>query len=291
MEGLGVVRVRTFLLAVGLLVVGLICPPSALSAPAEAGCAQSYSSWTASSCAKALGWDYDPVSGRFVKPSRIVADGVTQRFHHELQERCLSDADCGSAHTCPASDGRDGRRYRSLAFAVNSAGQRENQPPVSRTVCVYPGESVPLAVLEAAAHEEIRKRIPAPSVVSSPPGHSLVNLFTIFSTVPAAEQAITFTTPVPGEVRAVPEYAWDFGDGLTGLGPGTPFDPEVLPSKSKGYYLGATYVKPGSKHVVLTVTWRVTSRLEGITSVPLVPIVMTASEDKLVATAKAVLVR
>jgi hypothetical protein len=39
------------------------------------------------------------------------------------------------------------------------------------------------------------------------------------------------------------------------------------------------------------VTWRVTFRLEGVTSVPLAPIVMTASEDKPIATAKAVLVR
>ncbi|MEI2826366.1 MAG: PKD domain-containing protein [Dermatophilaceae bacterium] len=181
--------------------------------------------------------------------------------------------------------------YQAQAFLLTGAGVRADAPSILRNVCLYSGRSVPLAVVEAAAHEEIRKRIPVPSVVSSPPGPSLVNLFTIFSTVPAAEQAITFTTPVPGEVRAVPEYAWDFGDGLTGLGPGTPFDPEVLPSKNKGYYLGATYPKPGSKHVALTVTWRVTFRLEGITSVPLAPIVMTASEDKVITTAKAVLVR
>ncbi len=181
--------------------------------------------------------------------------------------------------------------YQAWAFPLDSSGRRLPVPPITSNACQYPGRSVPLAVVEAAAHEEIRKRIPSPSVVSSPPGPSVVNLFTIFSTVPAAEQAITFTTPVPGEVRAVPEYVWDFGDGLTGVGPGKPFDPGVLPSKNRGYYLGATYAKPGSKHVTVTVTWRVTFRLEGVTSVPLAPIVMTASEDKPIATAKAVLVR
>ena len=248
--------------------------------------------WTESS---QFGWRYDPSSKQFsakgsLRGSFDTPDGP--RFEYVLSGRCADNTLCGaSAFTCPRIGGVSGIRYRALAYRLSAVNERVFPPVGEASVCEYPGKSVPLAVVEAAAHEEIRKRIPVPSVVSSPPGHSLVNLFTIFSTVPAAEQAITFTTPVPGEVRAVPEYVWDFGDGLTGSGPGTPFDPEVLPSKNKGYYLGATYTKPGSKHVALTVTWRVTFRLEGITSVPLAPIVMTASEDKLVATAKAVLVR
>ncbi|MEI2649178.1 MAG: hypothetical protein V9G15_09290 [Dermatophilaceae bacterium] len=43
--------------------------------------------------------------------------------------------------------------------------------------------------------------------------------------------------------------------------------------------------------MTLTVTWRVTFRLEGVIDVPLAPIVMTATEDKPIATARAVLVR
>ena len=155
----------------------------------------------------------------------------------------------------------------------------------------YPGTSVPVAVVEAAVREELVKRIPQPSVTSAPSGQSVVNFFTIFSTQPSPEQAITFTNPVPGEVRAVPEYSWDFGDGIKGMGPGTAFNPAILPSRNPGYYLGATYAKPGTKHVTLTVTWRVTFRLEGVIDVPLAPIVMTATEDKPIATARAVLVR
>ena len=79
-------------------------------------------------------------------------------------------------------------------------------------------------------------------------------------------------------------------DGRTGIGPGTPFTETHLPSRSPGYYLGATYTTPGTKHVTLTVTWRVTFRLEGVTDIPLTPITMTATEDKQVATARAVLV-
>ncbi|MBK8757838.1 MAG: PKD domain-containing protein [Actinomycetales bacterium] len=149
---------------------------------------------------------------------------------------------------------------------------------------------MPLADVKCAVHEAISKRIPTPTVTSAPPGKSLVNLFTIYSTAPAPEQAITFTTPVPGEVRAIPEYTWNFDDGRTGIGPGTPFTETHLPSRSPGYYLGATYTTPGTKHVTLTVTWRVTFRLEGVTDIPLTPIIMTATEDKQVATARAVLV-
>ena len=282
----------------GHILLGAVCALllTPLSAVGEAGegCAVSAYGSTARSCGRALEWSYDAASRTLVQRAATVGslDSDGKRLDYVIGSRCEQGVMCGaSAFTCPRLDGRNGIRYRAFAFALDASGNRIYPPLGDASVCEYPGRSVPLAVVEAAAHEEIRKRIPSPSVVSSPPGQSVVNLFTIFSTVPAAEQAITFTTPVPGEVRAVPEYAWDFGDGLTGVGPGKPFDPGVLPSKNRGYYLGATYAKPGSKHVTVTVTWRVTFRLEGVTSVPLAPIVMTASEDKPIATAKAVLVR
>ena len=64
----------------------------------------------------------------------------------------------------------------------------------------------------------------------------------------------------------------------------------MLLSKNPEYYTGAKYTTAGTKHVTLTVTWRVTFRLEGVQDIPLQPIVMTASEDKQIATARAVLV-
>ena len=181
--------------------------------------------------------------------------------------------------------------YTSLGRQVDANGKYvPNAPVLISYVCDYPGRSVPLSAVQAAVHEELRKRIPSPSVTSAPPGVSLVNLLTIFSTTPAAEQAIAFAQPVPGEVRAVPEYTWDFGDGIHGVGPGKPFTSSVLPSKNPEYYTGAKYTQPGTKHVTLTVTWRVTFRLEGVQDIPLEPIVMTATEDKQIATARGVLV-
>ena len=284
-------RVRRGLIPVLLaaVLIGIPVPQAA-----GEGCARTTFSATATTCTSVMTWQYDRDARSFTRP-QIVDSQAVRGVHYEYStnERCAAEGiDCGAAALpCPTVNADPGRMYQSWRYELTSAGVRVSGSGVMRNVCIYRAISVPLAVVEAAVREEIRRRIPSPLVVSSPPGRSVVNLFTIFSTVPAAEQAITFTTPVPGEVRAVPEYVWDFGDGLTGVGPGRPFDPGVLPSKNRGYYVGATYAKPGSKHVTVTVTWRVTFRLEGVTSVPLAPIVMTASEDKPIATARAVLVR
>ena len=139
-------------------------------------------------------------------------------------------------------------------------------------------------------HEEIRKRIPRPSVTSSPPGRTLVNIPTIFSTAATPAVSLTIAQPVPGSVTATPRYRWDFGDGLTATGPGLPYRPGDVPSRNPNRYVHAVYDTSGTKHVTLTVTWAVQFQLDGVTDVPLAPIVFTASEDKDVTTAQAVLV-
>ena len=245
---------------------------------------------TGATTTSALVWRFDRSSGRlstsnFYEPGRSASE-----WRYLVSDRCVDENDCGaSTFTCPSMAGLPGRMYTSLAYRIGPNGTAVGSTRIAN-VCVYPDRSVPLAVVKAAVHEEVRKRIPSPTVVSAPPGVSLVNLLTIFSTTPAAEQVISFTVPVPGEVRAVPEYTWDFGDGIQGVGPGRPFTSSVLPSANPGYYTGATYSRPGMKHVTLTVTWRVTFRLEGVQDIPLDPIVMMASEDKQITTARAVLV-
>lgn len=77
------------------------------------------------------------------------------------------------------------------------------------------------------------------------------------------------------------------GDGQSATGVGlayqSPDDPNRLPSK----YLGPVWRTPGVKNVTLTVTWSVLFSMNGV-NVPLDPIVFTATEDKTVATARAV---
>ena len=262
-----------------------------VASPQAAECVRSYDGSSASTCQQTLAWSYDQAARAFRE--NIEQKGSLDRpggpiYRYRKQNRCDNQGLCGAAaFTCPRVNGQNGFRYIALAYLETANGP---QLAGAASVCEYLGRTVPLADVEAAVHEAISKRIPTPTVISAPPGKSLVNLFTIYSTTPAPEQAITFTTPVPGEVRATPEYTWNFDDGRTGNGPGTPFTETHLPSRSPGYYLGATYTTPGTKHITLTVTWRVTFRLEGVTDIPLTPIIMTATEDKQVATARAVLV-
>jgi hypothetical protein len=98
------------------------------------------------------------------------------------------------------------------------------------------------------------------------------------------------TTPVPGSIVATPEYGWEFGDGLTAMGPGVAYNPPDDPAQLPGKYLGPIWRKPGVKHVTLTVTWRVRFTLEGVTDVSLDPIVFSVGENKTVVTARAILV-
>ena len=265
--------------------------------PDAATACDASTSWggSASSCKHEIGWTYDSQSRTFDRIGLRLGQFDTPtgpRYDYVLQTRCLGDALCGaSAFTCPLRSGSRGLRYLALAYLLDGNGVRvAGAPPLVGTLCEYPGSSVPVAVVEAAAHEEIRKRVQAPTVTSAPPGVSLVNLLTIYSTTPQPEPVIQISAPVPGEVRAVPEYVWDFGDGLTGVGPGLAYQPGDLPSTVPGKYLGATYLTAGVKQVRLTVTWRVQFRLDGLIDVPLAPIVFTGTEAKVVATARAALV-
>lgn len=278
-------------LLAGLLIVGSVSPPSAA---AGATCSQSFLSVYGSSCDKVLKWSYDPQLRAFVREGRQIGslDAVERRYHYEISIRCEGSGLCGaSAFTCQPIDGQRGVMSRALARPLRADGSIDmTAPTLPSYVCDYPGQVVPLATVQAAAHQEISKQIATPIVTSAPPGKTLVNLPTIFAASRQPEQSIDFTDPVPGRVVAVPEYSWDFGDGLTGLGPGLAYQPGDLPSRLPGKYLTATYTTPGSKHVVVTVTWRVRFVLEGVVDVPLAPIIMTAAGDKQVSTAKAVLV-
>ena len=268
-----------------------------ISCPSAAAACDAQSGWngTASSCPGEIAWTYDPQARTFNKAGLRIGslDRATgPRYEYEQSLRCGGDGLCGaSAFTCPVVGGQRGLMYNAMAYLLENNGTRvPGAPPLQSLVCEYPGRSVPVAVVEAAAHEEIRKRVQAPTVTSAPPGVSLVNLLTIYSTAPQAEPVIQISAPVPGEVRAVPEYVWDFGDGLTGVGPGLAYQPGDLPSTVPGKYLGATYLTAGVKQVRLTVTWRVQFRLDGLIDVPLAPIVFTGTEAKVVATARAALV-
>jgi hypothetical protein len=222
-----------------------------------------------------------------VRPSFVYEnERAGLRYSYERFVRCEANLDCAAMHTCDGG----GLRYNVRVWLLRHDGTRENVPAVQDTVCVYPEKVVPAAEVSALAHEEIRKRISAPTLTSAPPGKTLVNIITVYSTNRQPEPRIDITTPVPGSIVAMPEYRWDFGDGQTALGPGLQWSAPDDPNKLPGKYLGPVWRTSGIKHVTLTVTWRVRFQLQGVIDVPLEPIVFTATEDKQVMTARAVLV-
>jgi len=144
-----------------------------------------------------------------------------------------------------------------------------------------------VADVQALARQQIEKEVSHPKITVAPPGgKTLVNIPTIFSAPEPKPVTLAITTPVPGTITAIPEYTWDFDDDLTGVGAGTPYTASVDPAKHPDSYLHAVYLKGGPKHIVATLTWKVTFALEGTNPVDLAPIVFTNTTDVQVMTAR-----
>ena len=125
-----------------------------------------------------------------------------------------------------------------------------------------------------------------------PGGQTLVNIPTIFSAAEQRTTTLPITSPVPGQIKAVPSYSWTFGDGLTGAGSGHPFTPSIVPNETgnNGYYVVAVYRQPGTKSITATLRWDVTFTLQGFGTITLAPIVFTDTVQLHARTARAVLV-
>jgi hypothetical protein len=152
---------------------------------------------------------------------------------------------------------------------------------------VYPQTVVPASAVEAAVARDIRKRVGHPTITTSPPGgRTLVNIPTLYSTQRFDQVILPVTTPVPGSITAVPEWEWRFPDGSTGLGPGTPYDASVDPLVDPDHYVHTVYRTAGAQRVRMTLTWRVTFRLEDVLDVDLAPIAFTRTATTTALTAK-----
>ena len=276
-------RVSTTMWLAGALALAWLALPAL---PDATACTKSRFGGQMSSCHGEIGWTYDRGAGVFTrggKPSSVTSGGV--RYYYEYGVRCEQGVNCLAALSC----GPGGYRYNVAVYLVLVDGTRAADPIRYDTVCVYPEATVPLASVTAAAHEELRKRLAAPSIISAPPGKTLVNIITIYYTPVGEPQTLTVSLPVPGALTATPTYAWDFGDGQAATGAGLAYQSPDDPNRLPGKYLGPVWRTAGIKHVTLTATWTVDFRL-GSETVPLAPIVFTATEDKTVATARAVLV-
>jgi hypothetical protein len=277
-------------LMASLVTIGL---PSSASA---GSCEKEGAPISASSCGQKLSWTYNPATKSFSDGSGLPArsSGPTgPQYTYDYLTVCGGGSEglsCGAAiYTCrPLTPGGPfGYRWQVLRTLLLPDGTKSTTPGVTSYICDYPSTPVKVADVEALARQQIEKAVGHPSITVSPPGlKTLVNIPTIFSAPDLKPVTLTITTPVPGTITATPDYSWDFDDGLTGVGPGTPYNPSVDPMKDPDNYLHAIYQTGGPKHIVATLTWDVTFLLQGTTPVDLAPIVAHPSVDIQVMTAK-----
>jgi hypothetical protein len=180
-----------------------------------------------------------------------------------------------AALTCQRRSQR-GYRYFVAGFRLNADGARASAfPDLTPTECVYPEKVVPASDVQALAAQHLRKLVGRPTITTAPTGgRTLVNIPTLYSTTRYDPVTLDVHTPVPGQLRAVPEYAWDFTGGTDhdhALGPGTPYQPGINPLTHPDHYLHTTYRTTGDKTAHLTLTWAVTFTLDGTLDVDLAP--------------------
>ena len=113
-----------------------------------------------SSCPSVIDWRFDAQRQSFVSGRRVEGHSANgARYVYQRFVRCNDGFDCMAAHTC----GIEGIRYNVEAWLIRADGTRESTQPIDDTVCVYPEKVVPAAEVSALAHEEIRRRISAPT--------------------------------------------------------------------------------------------------------------------------------
>lgn len=287
--------VVTALLATMLNTAIWLSPPRA----SAADCAKQGNYVKAESCDKKLAWAYNPATHSFDSTQRRTSAGdpTGDRYSYDKFNVCDGSQDtvsCGAAAlTCPplTAGGARGYRVGVVRWLLLPDGTKAPGAGELSTACDYPTKSIPRQDIDALARQQIEKVVTKPTITVTPPGgKTLVNIPTIFSAPDPRPVTLSITTPVPGSITAIPEYTWDFGDGLAGVGPGTPYDASVDPVESPDSYLYAVYVSGGPKHITATLTWHVIFALEGITPVDLAPIVFTSNADIRAMTAKSRLV-
>jgi hypothetical protein len=279
------------MLSMALNIAVCVLPQSATAA----NCSKQDNWGKAESCNTHMAWTYNPKSSTFESAGTrtSVGDLAGDKYVYESFNVCSGDSegpDCAAAHNClPLTDGGSrGTRVGVVRWLMRPDGTKTPGAGEHSSACEYPLESIPLANVEALARQRLEKAVSHPTITVAPPGgKTLVNIPTIFSAPEPKPITLTIITPVPGTIAAVPEYTWDFDDGLTGVGAGMPYSSSLDPVEHPDSYLHAVYLGGGTKHITATLTWHVTFTLEGNGSVDLAPIVFTQTADIQAMTAKA----
>lgn len=161
------------------------------------------------------------------------------------------------------------------------------------TQCVLPPRAVDLADIEAEVRRIIEdkfREIAEPTVELAPESGGLVNLPVLAWTDDPGEIVLEIEQPLPGEIRATPDYRWAWSNGTASSGPGLPYTPAVNPEATPDHYVHSVFRQRGEASVTLTVTWSGDVTVPGLPPVDIAPLVYTAPAGFTVREARAQLV-
>jgi hypothetical protein len=200
------------------------------------------------------------------------------------------NADACTAALCTAPGGEPG-----VTFWVFS---RPVDPPdvawtITGTQCIPGEQRVDLADVEARVRQIIEdkfREIAEPRVTVAPEAGGLVNLPVLAWTSDPGEVTLDIEQPVPGQIRATPDFEWLWSNGTTSVGPGQPYSPGISPTATPDRYVHAVFRQRGDASVTLTVTWTGDVTVPGLPPVNIEPLVYTSPVSFSVREARAQLV-
>lgn len=267
-------------LTAGLLISagGVVAEESALAAE----CVETVLLGQACTTDSGVGWHYSAEERAFfLQPAS--SSGVSGEPSREWTEVpvCAGNQPGALAVACAASacttvDGEPGVLQWVFSRPVSPPGSAWT---LEDTQCRAAPRRVDLADIEAEVRRVIEdkfREIAEPSVELAPATGGLVNLPVLAWTDDPGEVTLQIEQPLPGEIRATPEYAWEWSNGQTSSGSGRPYTSSVSPTAQPDHYVHAVYRQRGPAEVVLTVTWSGDVTVPGLPPVDIAPLVYTA---------------
>lgn len=285
-------RTRGLLVLTGVLLLSLLSPGYA---PA-AGCVQTILLGTACTTDSGVGWYYSAAQRAFFKtPTSFQPLSNAPELQWSYVPTCDGNtpggnADACSAALCTAPGGEPG-----VTFWVFS---RPVDPPDSAwtmagTQCIPGEQRVDLADVEARVRQIIEdkfREIAEPQVSVAPEAGGLVNLPVLAWTSDPGVVTLDIEQPLPGQIRATPDFEWLWSNGTTSVGPGQPYSPSISPTATPDRYVHAVFRERGDAFVTLTVTWTGDVTVPGLPPVDIDPLVYSSPVSFSVREARAQLV-
>lgn len=198
-------------------------------------------------------------------------------------------AGCNSA-LCTTGDGEPGVFHWTFSRLLDPP---DSPWVLEDTQCVTADRRVDLADVEAEVRRIIEdkfREIAQPRVELAPEGGGLVNLPVLAWTDDPGPLTLQIEQPLPGQIRATPDYSWQWSTGATSRGPGRPYSSGVSPTQTPDHYVHAVYRERGEGRVTLTVTWTGEVSVPGLPPIEIAPLVYTSPATFAVREARAQLV-